>query len=602
MLGRIPWWRHLAVVLVLGLATGLAVAGKLGASREESFDSKQITIWPVGDDGLRIREVVDEDFGTEERHGYQRTIPEDFGEPTDIEASSTDAPDDVDVDSAYGETRIRIGDPDETITGQHRYVLEYTLPTTGIASGVLALDVIGTDETLETARFEVIVLGLELDDVRCNVGWFGDAGGCDLERDGDVYRAVFEPLEAGDGITIGGTVTGRVEIEDVADPPLPDRHLDLRWIMAGLVTVLGAAAAGGVFWWARRRGRNEVFSGGAVEAAFGTRPGTALPPPGAPALVPPAAGAAAGVQLVADDRMDELATIEFVPPRGIDPWQGSVVLRESFDDETVAAWFSAAAARGLIDMTPDGKKLRISVGPARASADVDGDAILTTMFAGRSEVTLGSYDPSFAAAWKAVAARQQEVLGASGWWKGKPPKRGGGGGGIALVVLLVWVLIVGGGSFTPKIIDTIRSPWIGLPVAVALVAITALFSYKFMLRARTAEGSAVALRTESFRRFLAASEGKHVDWAWQHGLLREYSAWAVALGCADAWGRALQTSHVPPQESMRMTSPMLMATMAPSIRSAHTAPSKGSSGGGFSGGFSGGSVGGGGGGGSSGSW
>ena len=43
-------------------------------------------------------------------------------------------------------------------------------------------------------------------------------------------------------------------------------------------------------------------------------------------------------------------------------------------------------------------------------------------------------------------------------------------------------------------------------------------------------GSALALRTESFRRFLAASEGRHVQWAWEHGLLREYSAWAVALG------------------------------------------------------------------------
>ena len=60
-----------------------------------------------------------------------------------------------------------------------------------------------------------------------------------------------------------------------------------------------------------------------------------------------------------------------------------------------------------------------------------------------------------------------------------------------------------------------------------------------MLSVRSAQGSALALRTESFRRFLHASEAQHVEWAWKHDLIREYSGWAVALGEADAWqGRA----------------------------------------------------------------
>ena len=115
-------------------------------------------------------------------------------------------------------------------------------------------------------------------------------------------------------------------------------------------------------------------------------------------------------------------------------------------------------------------------------------------------------------------------------------------------------------------------------------------------------GSALALRAESFRRFLAASEGQHVDWAWKQGLLREYSAWAVALGAADAWGRALANSNIPAPE-MNMASPLWIYSMAPSFESTRSAPAP--AGGsveqlvrwGFSG-----SVGGGGGGGSSGSW
>src|SRR5690606_19953131 len=107
---------------------------------------------------------------------------------------------------------------------------------------------------------------------------------------------------------------------------------------------------------------------------------------------------------------------------------------------------------------------------------------------------------------------------------------------------------------------------------------------------------ALALRTESFRRFLDASEGQHVEWAWQHGLLREYSAWAVALGEADAWDRALQRANIPHEQVATYTAPLLVHSMASSISSARVGPSSSSSGGG------GGGVGGGGGGGSSGSW
>jgi uncharacterized membrane protein len=147
----------------------------------------------------------------------------------------------------------------------------------------------------------------------------------------------------------------------------------------------------------------------------------------------------------------------------------------------------------------------------------------------------------------------------------------------------------------------VRSPIAAVIFAVVVPGVVAYFVYAVMLPARTAAGSALTLRAESFRRFLDASEGKHVDWAWKQGLLREYSAWAVALGAADAWGRALANSNVPPPE-MHLASPMWVYSMGSSFESTRSAPApSGGSGSSFSG-FSGGSVGGGGGGGSSGSW
>ena len=191
----------------------------------ERFDAKHVTVTPDGEDGLRIREVVDVDFGSADRHGYVRVIPNDFGVPTDVTAASPDAPADLAVEqTGPEETAILIGDPNRVVSGQHRYVVTYTLPEAQIAHGVLALDIVGTDGVLETERFEVVVTGLELRDPSCNVGSPGTSGGCVLERDGDVYRVVISPLEANQGITIGGTISGRITPADVPEPPIPPRR------------------------------------------------------------------------------------------------------------------------------------------------------------------------------------------------------------------------------------------------------------------------------------------------------------------------------------------------------------------------------------------
>ena len=118
---------------------------------------------------------------------------------------------------------------------------------------------------------------------------------------------------------------------------------------------------------------------------------------------------------------------------------------------------------------------------------------------------------------------------------------------------------------------------------------------------RTPQGSGLWLRVESFRRFLSESEAYHAEEAAKRGVLREYTAWAVAVGEIGRWSRAVAASSVIPE-----TAGIHYAYMAPylltSTTSAATAPSSSGSGGGFSGGFGGGSIGGGAGGGGGGSW
>ncbi len=615
-LGKLAVWRHAAAGAAVLACSALALFGVIGEERptEERFEAKQVTVTPTGDDGVTIREVVDQDFGTNDRHGYERIIPNDFGVPTDVTASSPDAPADVTVEQVPEGTRIRVGDPNTTLSGQRRYVLTYTLPDARLSAGALALDVIGTGETFRTERFEVVVTGLQLSDPLCNVGTLGTTGGCALEPDDGVYRAVISPLEPGQGITIGGTITGRTAPAAVAEPELPSRRDAGRVPLAIALLPIGGTAVAAVYLLARWRGRNEVYAGGAADAAFGTapRPGAPLPPPGGSPRPLASSSAPSGVRLVADERLDELATTEFAPPDGIEPWQATVLLRERIDNESISAWFSGLAARDVITLTRgEGDDVTMATGPRFDAAGPADREVLTTMFDGRKEIALGTYDKRFASAWRDVRKEQDEAIANSGWWKRHTPQASNrlNVPWPLYVVGAVWALIVFG-SVGAASFGWISTPPGAIAFGIVVPALAAFAVYRTLLPVRSATGSAFALRAESFRRFLKASEGRHVEWAWKNGLLREYSAWAVALGAADAWERAMEASSVSPVELS--TGPILVYSMGPSWSRSIVPPSSsggggfGGGGGGFGGGgfggFSGGSVGGGGGGGSSGSW
>ena len=604
MFTGVPLVRHGAVAVVVLVVAALGAfrvvgAGEQSVLRPEHFDHKRVVVSPAGSDrpdGLRIEETVDMDVGGTERRGYQRILSNDFGVPTDVVASSPDAEDDLDVVSLDLTTRIRVGDPDVTFTGQRRFELGYTLPSAGLTSGRFVLDVIGNDETFRTDRFEVVVVGMRLSDVRCDVGARRTQGGCELvETSDDVFTAVFEPLAPGDGITIGATVDERTTPAEIGSVPFPPRHPTGPQPLGYVLLLVGAATALGGYLLARGVGSNEVFgAGGAADAAFG-RPGAQ----GSTVTTPDVA-----TMRLPDSRLGELATIEFVPPAGIEPWQGNVLLRERLDDEAVTAWFSEMIARGHIEITRSDTTVTLRRGDATPGPTGVDATHLAAVFARGDRVTLGEYDRWFAAAWTSIRSEQQSRIQGSGWWSRPIPGANAGLGrstigaalGAAALLFVVgpflWTAVTSTSDRIGSVVPT-------LVAAVFVVGLAAFLAYRILLPSRTASGSALALRTESFRRFLASSEGRHVEWAWQQGLVREYSAWAVALGAADAWSDAISAARIPDPGS-DLSEPLVLHTFSSTFASTLTAPSSsGSGGGGFSGG---GGVGGGGGGGSSGSW
>jgi len=596
MLRTVSFGQHLLVGVAIAAMTLLVGFGVIGAGdesliRPEHFDAKQVTVWPDGGDGVFVREVVDIDFGLIERRGYQRFIPNDFGIPTDITAESPDANAQLDVVVIGDETRIRLGDPDVTFTGRHRYLLDYRLPDANLSSGRLDLDIIGNAETFETQRFEVVLTGFAFDSLECFTGAREAIGGCEFERgSSDNLVAVIEPLAPGDGITVGGEISSLITpaLPAVPDPP---GAVPTGFRLLGLVMIpLGLLAAALVYLVGRAAGSNTVRAGGATEAAFGE-----LPTPGDSTRHLDVA-----TYRVPDSRLDELATIEFAPPRGLEPWQAAVVLREKVDDDSVAAWFSEMIADGAIIATDDDSIVRLTRGADTSQLNAVDLAHLHRLFAHGEVVELGKYDKEFTATWSAIRGEQRAFAANAGWWS-----RGGPGGrvttpaqmiGVAVAVLVGAALIVGLVvlAATEAFWRVLSSPWIAVIAGLLVPLVAAALAYRPMFASRTATGSALALRSESFRRFLAASEGRHVDWAWEHGLLREYSAWAVALGAAEAWSDAVKASNIPEPE-LSLSGPLLLYSASSAFSSSHTAPSSSGSGGG-------GGVGGGGGGGSSGSW
>ncbi len=579
MLRKVSLWQHLLVgvsIVVMALLAGFGVigAGDESLIRPEHFDAKQVTVWSDGGDGVWVREVVDIDFGVTARHGYQRIIPNDFGIPADVTAESPDANAQLDMVQIGGDTRIRIGDPGVTFIGRHRYVLEYRLPDADVTSARLDLDIIGNDETFETQRFEVVLTGFEFDPIVCLTGAREALGGCEFER-GEFERgefdnlvAVIEPLGPGDGITVSGAI---VSLTTPTMPTIPDPPGAI-WSgfrPLGLVMIpLGLAAATLVFLVGRAAGSNTVLAGGAAEAALGE-----LPAPGDRTRRRDVA-----TYRVPDSRLAELATIEFAPPRGLEPWQAAVVLRETVDNDSVSAWFSEMIADAAIVATDDDGTVSLSRGPDTSRLSAVDLGHLQRLFGQDDVVELGKYDKEFTATWNAIRAEQLGFASNAGWWS-----RGGPGGrattplkvigvSVALLGVAAGLVALVGLATTEVFWLVLASPWLAVIAGLLVPLVVAAIAYRPMFASRTATGSALALRTESFRRFLAASEGRHVDWAWAHGLVREYSAWAVALGAADAWSKAVEASNIPDPQ-IALSGPLIVHSAGSAFASSHTPPS-----------------------------
>jgi Predicted membrane protein (DUF2207) len=574
--------RRLDAVLLAVAALLVGVAAAVGAA---VGDTERITgMWAgavISSDGsARVTEVIDYDFGVQSRHGIFRDVP-GLRRDAAVRVSSPTAPDQFQLISMGDVTRIRIGDPSRTIRGRHRYWIEYPLDDLA-PGGRLAWDAVGIEWPVKVGGIEIhVVAPFEFTGIRCAQGAAGSQQACGVVQvaPGHLVGRI-DTLGKRQGATLYATAgrqlgdAPRLPVPPSGEVADPGASPLLPGLLGAAVALLAAAAAARLV---RRLGRDRVAAGGHIGAAL---------------------GATGSEQRVDPEKLGSLVTVGSIPPAELTPTQGGILLTESVRYEHKVAWLISAAIDGHLEIEGDGRAPTLKRRPGAGAAPLDRftEELLDQAFDGRNELTLGTYDPSFAAAWRALGDRLKAWQRTCGLWDPAGDRRRTRARviGAILVALGLSGVVVGGVTASSA-----GGAWQAIVAAGAVIAGIglAMVICGWELRVRTPTGSGLWLQMESFRRFLAGSGAPQADEAATGGQLGQYTAWAVALGEIDRWSRAVASSTRAPSRStyVPMHDPMFARSLSSAASASSTSPSSSSGGGG-------GGSGGGGGGGGGGSW
>jgi uncharacterized membrane protein len=612
MLGRGRWSFAGLVLLLSALAatsigSGAAPAPAYAQSAFEQIDAYRVDIRIEPDGALLITEDIHYDFGDEERHGIFRDIPtrlryddeQDRVYPLDVESvtGSPGTPAQYEVEGGPGGiTRIRIGDPDRTISGQHSYQIVYRVESAlnGFPDhDELYWNAIGTDwaAPISSSEVTVHVPGESSADIEiaCFAGPDGSQLACDAARV-EGQQATFSNglLGSFEGLTV---VVGFPK--GLVPEPVPvletrrslQRAFTVDALRLGAAGALLAAVIAGLVWLVWRQGRDVRWRGSPVEVVFGGKQGQQR--------VPLFEGGA--------------YAIEYTPPDDLRPGQVGTLLDETAHPLDVSATIVDLATRGYlrIEEIPktwwfgksDWNLVRLPA-PERDKRELlrYEELLLDGLFEDGEEVKLSSLKRKFYKRMDKVQDALYSDAVKRGWFKRSPEKTRGFWTAVAVGALIASIaLVVAAAKWTTFAI---------VPIPLVLGALLLLMLRGRMPR-RTAKGTAALRRTLGFREFIETAETRRAEFAEKAVLFYEYLPFAIVFGCVDRWADAFEGLALPEASWYSSTHAFSAVAFADTMDGFSTTSSgtlvstPGGSGGS---GFSGGSSGGGGGGGGGGSW
>ena len=294
-----------------------------------------------------VVETIVYDFGAEQRHGIYREIPTrlhyddtyDRVFPLHVDSVSGSPGTPVGYtteDAGDGKTGIKIGDPDQLITGVHEYAIAYTVQGALNAfpnRDELYWNAIGDEwsVTIQRASVRVSAPG-PITGVACFQGQGGSTDACQVSAyQGSAARFGEPRLFPGQGLTV---VVGITKGAAAVQPPIlqerwsPTRAFSLTPVTgsaAGGIALAGICGFGYLVW---TRGRDRRYQGSQVDQIMGNPDGTSEPVPAGDA--------------------DAEGPVEFAPPDGIRPGQIGTLIDERANTIDVSATIVDLAVRGFL--------------------------------------------------------------------------------------------------------------------------------------------------------------------------------------------------------------------------------------------------------------
>lgn len=568
----VPNWVKISL-----LAVGLGLIGLPAQAADWSIQSFNSIIDVSPDASISVSETIVVNFNVAKR-GIYRNIPfrynTDQGSqiqvPIEIQSVTIDGDRASVSESTVGdELELKIGKANETITGRHTYVINYTAAAAvnfftdydelyWNATGDNWEVPLGTIEITTHLPEPVAAADVK---TKCFTGPLGSTSqNCQASATNTVvtFSAQGEPLT----IVVGwpkGIVTK------------PDNYDQLRATAAGefnlpwlpwpwLVAMNGAVLIGGLWllvWWWRSRGRDPI-----------------------------------GKQTI---------VAQYDPPPNLTPGEMGVLFDERADQRDLTATIIDLAVHGYLDITEITKEKLLGLSKSKdytlnlkqpnyqhdVKLQVHEKSLLDGLFEGRQSVDISDLKGTFYKTVKAINDSLYGQVATKGYYVSDPQKARNN-----FLVLGIIIMVIGFGAFA-----------IGLFVLPLLGLITIIFSRS--MPKRTTAGVEAFWHARGFKLFLEKAEKYRLQWQEKKNIFEQYLPYAMAFGVAEKWSKAFAgIQQQPPSwyhgsgSTMFNTLVLWSALNSFSTTTTHSfSPPAASGGSGFGGGgFSGGGFGGGGGG------
>ena len=442
-------------------------------------------------------------------------------------SSPTGAPTQFDTITERNDIQLKIGDPNQTVSGTQTYVVSYT------ASGMVNTNV--TSSNMDEIYWNVIGTGWELPisnvtvtlhspaqvaRVTCYMG-YNYTSPCESSTStGSTAVYTQSSLLSEEGLAVvGGWPVGTypgATLNLVSSSVNPFSFQDGGGYWAG-----GAGAASGLVAWLlvslRKKGRDEQYAN--------VTPGM-LPAEGTRART----------------KREEIrdAAVEFAPPKGIPPRLVGACAREGTANEDITATIIDLAVRGYIhmDQQPGGD---FDFRRTEANPNTLNPVELTIydgLFIGSPMITKAQLSSaSFYTRYTNYQAVLRQEFDAQKWYKANPKSvvTAYRMGGVAIAVVGTLMALILGFSLASG--GFLGAGWIAVPFLILGIGMIALAR---RMPVRTPLGSAVAIQSLGFKKYLETAEADQIKWEEGQDIFSQYLPYAIAFGCADRWSNLIQ--------------------------------------------------------------